>query len=281
MPRRAIDAILLQERPPYRAIAVQAISPVIGAEIGGVDLRLEPSCAQREELRRALLENHVLVFRDQSISAAGRRRLACLLGFAPDPQDRGATLVDEAQAAASVILGETWRADETWRETPPVGAVLHIHRAADRGAGGDMLFANMHLAYEMLSPQLKALLADLTAVHAPVPSTGRLAQAGATAEHPVVARHPATGRPTLFVNRAHTSHIPQLEPQDSDMTLEALHRHLEDKPVLTCRIRWAQDAVVVWDNRATQHLTLQDFSPGSVSGQLAPMAGDRPERPDA
>jgi taurine dioxygenase len=75
------------------------------------------------------------------------------------------------------------------------------------------------------------------------------------------------------VNRTHTSHIVQLEPADSAMTLEMLYRHLETKPVLTCRIRWSGDAVVVWDNRSTQHRTLPDFAPARSPATWSRMAG--------
>ena len=214
----AIEAVLLRERPPYRAIGVRPLSPMIGAEIEGVDLRLDPSEAELAELRRAFLEHHVLVFRDHAVTEDEHGRIAAVFGFPPEPGRRHVTIPAHDQPAEPVMMAETWRADETFRTTPPGGGVLHIHRCPRLGAGGDMLFANMQLAYEMLSPQLKALLADLSAVHARVPSAGRQAQAGAAAEHPVVVRHPATGRPALFVNRAYTSHIPQLEPEDSDMT---------------------------------------------------------------
>jgi taurine dioxygenase len=55
-----------------------------------------------------------------------------------------------------------------------------------------------------------------------------------------------------------------------------LHRHLETQPVLTCRIRWTPDTVVMWDNRSTQHLTLQDFRPACLSGHLVSLAGEPP-----
>ena len=140
-----------------------------------------------------------------------------------------------------------------------------------------MLFANMHLAYELLSEPMKRLLADWTAVHAPDPRAG-MVDANTTAQHPVVVRHPVTGRPTLFVNQAHTSHIVQLDPEASAATLHVLYRHVETRPVLTCRIRWTADALVVWDNRSTQHLTLQDFRPRCLAGHVVSLAGDRPER---
>ena len=80
----------------------------------------------------------------------------------------------------------------------------------------------------------------------------------------------------IFVNRRHTSHIVQLDAAHSEVTLDMLYRRLETQPVLTCRIRWTPNALVVWDNRSTQHLTLQDFRPTNLSSHLVSFAGDEP-----
>lgn len=272
----AIEAVARRERLPYQTLGLRPLSPVIGAEIEGLDLRFELTADETAELRRAYLEHHVLVFRDQSISEADHLHIARLLGFAPEPGRREVTIPAHGADAASepVMLAETWRADETYRCTPPAGGVLHIHRLPRLGVGGDMLFANMHLAYDLLSTPLKDLLSDLTAVHVPDPAGAAVSDANSAATHPVVVRHPVTGRPALFVSRRHTSHIVELDPAHSLTTLDMLHRHLETHPVLTCRIRWTPNTVVIWDNRSTQHLTLQDFRPTCLSGHLVSLAGE-------
>src|SRR5580700_8352094 len=66
--RKAIEALVMAEREPYETIAVRPLTPVIGAEIEGVDLSGELSNLQFAEIRRALLEHHVIVFRDQHLS---------------------------------------------------------------------------------------------------------------------------------------------------------------------------------------------------------------------
>ena len=175
------------------------------------------------------------------------------------------------------MLAEAWRADETYCASPPSAGLLHIHRLPRLGAGGDMMFANMHLAYDLLSEPLQALLLGLSAVHTPPTGGASDPDANETAEHPVVIRHPVTGRPGIFVNRQHTSHIVQIEAAHSEATLKMLFRHLESHPVLTCRIRWTPQALVLWDNRSTQHLTLQDFRPKCLAGHLVSIGGGRPE----
>jgi taurine dioxygenase len=273
-----VESVLRRERVPFRTIGVRPLSPMIGAEVEGLDLRLDLSAEEVADLRRAYLEHHVLVFRDQPISEQDHLRIAGLLGFTPEPGRRQVTIRthDPITTPEPVMLAGSWRADETYRRTPPAGGVLHIHKLPRLGAGGDMMFANMHLAYELLSEPLRVLLADLSAVHVPEAGGWSVEDANCTAVHPVVARHPATRRPAIFVNRQHTSHIVQLEADHSRATLDMLFRHLETHPVLTCRIRWTPNALVVWDNRCVQHLTLQDFRPGCLSGHLVSLAGDAP-----
>ena len=51
----------------YEAITVDKLTPIIGAEIGEVDLRA-PSNRQMDEIHRALAENLVIFFREQHLS---------------------------------------------------------------------------------------------------------------------------------------------------------------------------------------------------------------------
>ncbi len=275
----AIEAVLQRERKPFLHIGVRPLSPIIGAEIEGLDLRSDPTPEETAELRRAYLEHHVLVFRDQLLSEADHLRASRLLG----PLARGGRRAVTAPASDAegglepVMLAQTWRADETYRAAPPGAGVLHIHQVPPLGIGGDILFANMHLAYDLLSRPLQSLLCGLTAVHARPSGDVGGSRAEAAAEHPVIIRHPTTGRPAVFVNRQYTSHIVQVEPAHSEATLKMLFRHLETHPVLTCRIRWTPNALVVWDNHSTQHLTLQDFQPLSLAGHVVSIASQPPE----
>ncbi len=68
-------------------------------------------------------------------------------------------------------------------------------------------------------------------------------------EHPVVRRHPATGRRTLFVNRAFTKRILGLAAAESERLLHFLTEQASI-PEYQCRVRWQPDTLVFWDNRA-------------------------------
>ena len=180
------------------------------------------------------------------------------------------------------MAGEGWHSDVTCDAEPPMGSLLYITRMPETGIGGDTLFANMYLAYDLLSDPMKAMLDGLTAVHdGAIPYEGSYkaeppAGGFPRTEHPVVTRHPVTGRKVLFVNRGFTSHIPQLSPHESKAVLEMLYRVIELTPSLTCRIPWTPNSLVFWDNRCTQHHAVWDYYPLSRYGQRVTVLGQRP-----
>ena len=80
--------------------------------------------------------------------------------------------------------------------------------------------------------------------------------------HPVVRVHPDTGRKSLFVSEAVTSHFLGMTRDESVGLLEHLFR-LSTRPELTCRHRWRVNDVAIWDNRCTLHNALKDFDHSS------------------
>ncbi|MEU1756800.1 TauD/TfdA family dioxygenase [Micromonospora matsumotoense] len=275
-------------RPPghYDTITVQPISPVIGAEVSGVDLATELSGQQLAEIRHAFLAHHVLVFRDQMLTAEEHKRFACHFGeLRQQPLadlDGGDPAILEISAGpdSRFVAGEDWHTDGTAEAEPSLGSMLYVTRTPEIGVGGDTLWANMHLAYEMLSPPMRALLDGLTAVH-----DGLIPWQGHTpppeyvvprSEHPVVVRHPETGRRLLFVNAGFTSHIVQLSRYESRALLDMLFGWVAQQPILSCRVRWTPHTLVFWDNRCTQHHAVWDYYPHSRYGQRVTVNGTRP-----
>ena len=94
-------------------------------------------------------------------------------------------------------------------------------------------------------------------------------------QHPVVRRHPETGRPLLFVNRFFTSHIVGVDPAESTALIDRLSRQA-DTIEYQCRFRWTKDAVAFWDNRAVQHYAASDYWPDVRVVERASVVGDRP-----
>nr|WP_202456630.1 MULTISPECIES: TauD/TfdA family dioxygenase [unclassified Streptomyces] len=277
----ALEAITTRKPRDYREISVAPLTPVIGAEVSGVDLG-ELSDTQLAEVRTAFLDHHVLVFRDQEITDEEHKRLAGHFGELrpvnpPPPEGDPYVLEIKTSSAAANVAGNAWHADGTADAEPSLGSMLYITETPQGGSGGDTLFANMHLAYEMLSPTWRGLLDGLTAVH-----DGEQSFRGYTVppnyeipvnEHPLVVRHPETDRPILYVNPAYTSRIPQLSEDESRAVLDMLFALVTNRPLLTCRVRWTPKTLVFWDNRCVQHHATYDYYPLSRYGRRVAING--------
>jgi taurine dioxygenase len=198
-------------------------------------------------------------------------------GPAPDPE----ILVVKADQNSRFVAGEAWHTDVTCDERPPMGSMLYITQTPASG-GGDTCFASTIRAFEALSPAMQGFLETLSATHdGAKPYTdgyGQAAPAGGWPKHvhPVVVRHPESGRKALFVNRGFTTRINELERTESDALLEFLWRHVETHLEFQCRVRWTPDSLVFWDNRSTQHHAVWDYFPFSRYGQRVSIVGERP-----
>jgi taurine dioxygenase len=149
--------------------------------------------------------------------------------------------------------------------------------------GGDTLFASMGAAYDALSPAMQEWVCTLTAVHdisrvfAAKLNTDReeLLAKYPLQEHPVVRTHPETGRRSLYVNTAFTSHIKGLSRKESEWLLEHLYSFAK-LPEHQCRFVWAPNSIAFWDNRASQHYAASDYFPARRVMERVTIAGDRP-----
>ncbi|MCF5713641.1 TauD/TfdA family dioxygenase [Pseudomonas tremae] len=284
MALKAIEKIAGAVRAPYHSITVERLTPIIGAEVSGVDLSQPLQEAQLAEIRRAFLENHVLVFRDQHMTVEQHKAFGRLFGplralpVEDIDGDDAELVVVRANAQSRFVAGELWHTDGTADAEPSMGSMLYVKETPAIGTGGDTLFANMHLAIEMLSPAMQQFLGQLTAIHdGEIPWKGYTPPANLPkSEHPVVVRHPETGRPTLFVNSGFTSHIVQLSADESRTLLNMLYDLIAREPSLSCRVRWAPNTLVFWDNRCTQHHAVWDYFPHSRYGERVTILGGRP-----
>ncbi len=275
------------EKARYQGFDVRAMSPVIGAEVHGLDLGslTDESFA---EVERALLDFKVLVFRDQAIGAEAQIAFAERFGEVDDhpflPAAEGQPKVDRfAKDADTVGVENIWHTDVTWKELPPLGTVLRAIEVPE--VGGDTLFADMASAYRGLAKDVRERVASMRAVHDFTNSFGRLLDPETRAErqkqfppveHPVVRSHPRTGEPILFVNRIFTSHLVGLAPDESDELLAHLCEQATF-PEYQCRVRWAPGTVTMWDNRAVQHYAANDYWPRKRVMERVTIVGDRPQ----
>jgi taurine dioxygenase len=272
--------------PAAGLIEIRPLSPAIGAEIHGVDLREDLPAAAITAIRQALLDHRVIFFRDAEITAqqhiAFARRFGPLEVHPATPKDQpDPEILRITHGPQSRGTENAWHSDVTWHAEPSLGSIL---RAIEVPAvGGDTLFASMDAAYDALSPALKEWLCTLTAVHdisrvfARKLKTSReelLAQYPLQ-EHPVVRTHPETGRRTLYVNTAFTSHIKDLSKQESDWLLDHLYAQAK-LPEHQCRFQWRANSIAFWDNRACQHYAASDYFPAVRVMERVTVAGERP-----
>ena len=272
---------------PYDTIHVDKLTPIIGAEIIGVDLSQPLGNDQRAELHRALADHLVIFFRDQELTpeqhlAFGRHFGALHLHpAAPHAPNHPALMIIHADEASPRANGEGWHSDVSCDPTPPMGSILYITTCPPQG--GDTLFASMYAAYEALSGRMKTYLAGLVAVHdGEAAYRGTYQHVGVAdkpvyprAEHPVIRTHPVTGRKALYVNRGFTSHLVGVPRDESDAILSYLFDHAEN-PLFQVRFRWQEKSVAFWDNRCVQHRAMWDYWPHTRSGFRVTVQGDRP-----
>ena len=271
---------------------VEPIAGALGAEIRDVDLSVDLGATTVAEIRRALLDHLVIFFRGQPLTPAqfitfGRRfgtlsRYPFVAGLAEHPE-----IIEVAKREHErVNFGGIWHSDTTYLDEPPMGSLLLAREVP--AAGGDTLFANMHLAYETLSDGMRRLLDGLVGVSssakADVTRTRedriRTSPSGQSrehflAEHPVVRTHPETRRKALYVNPAHTVGFKGMSEAESAPLLDFLFRH-QVRPEFTCCFRWTPGSLAFWDNRATQHNPINDYHGHRRIMHRLSLAGDRP-----
>lgn len=253
-------------------IEVVKTSPNIGAEIRGVDLRHELSDETFAKIRQAFSDHGVIFFRDQDITPD--QHIAFAQRWATINVNRFFTPVETHPQVAEVRkepeqtanIGANWHTDHTYDQIPAMGSILYAREVPP--VGGDTLFASQYAAYDALSDAMKQTLGTLRAEHSSRhvfgvvrPETGRIGNAAAAlqdAVHPVVIKHPLSGRPALYVNTDFTLRFEGWTDEESEPLLRWLYEHAT-RPEFTTRFSWEPGSIAMWDNRATQHIAINDY----------------------
>lgn len=265
---------------------IRPMTPAIGAEIHGIDLGAPDIAKRVPEIRAALLKHGVIFFRDQHLTQEAHIAFARHFGelevHPATPKDQpNPEVLKIAYGTKSRGQENHWHSDVTWRECPSLGSILLAREVPE--CGGDTLFANMHLAYERLSEQMKRLCEGLTAVHdisrVFAKRLGKLPEelhdTYPPMRHPVIRTHPETGERAIYVNTAFTSHIEGLSKDESRWLLDHLYKTAWDVEI-QCRFRWQAGSVAFWDNRVCQHFAVSDYFPARRVMERVTIAGDRP-----
>lgn len=263
----------------FSTISVKRLTGAMGAEISGVDLAGDLSDECFSEIRTALFTYGAIGFRDQALTLDDHRRFAERFGtlevhpIVNGMEDHPEIIRMHKPAGTAASFGVGWHSDNSFFEKPSLGSIVHAHIVPPQG--GDTLFANQQLAFDTLSDGIKDMLRGLTAIHSAKdaytsptalekydgdgPITYRHSEViTEEVEHPVVIRHPATGREALYVNPMFTDRFKGWTKEESAPLISFLLAHAVRED-FQCRFRWEKGSVVMWDNRIVQHAALNDY----------------------
>ena len=265
---------------------IYPITGYVGAEIANINIaNVTPE--EILAIKKAWLEYKVLVFRDQDITREQHIAFGKNFGelevhpFAPHPEKYPEIVKiisnDKVQYAAS-----NWHSDVTWRQEPSMGSILRGRVIPE--VGGDTSFANTAEAYNRLDPQIKDQVDSLYAIHDFSKTFGRnmsdeerksKQEKYPPARHPVIRTHPETGEKGIYTNQPFVSHIEGVSEEESRRLLNCLQQAILN-PSIQCRIKWAVNTIVMWDNRIVQHQASNDFYPQNRHVERVTIIGTKP-----
>ncbi len=247
----------------------------VGAEVRGVDLRVVDD-ATFAAIARAWTEHAVLLFRGQHLTdpdlVAFSRRFGGL-DLAPI-QETGrrsvqglpeiyvvSNVIENGAPIGSLGSGEAvWHTDMSYLPEPPKASLLYAVEIPP--VGGNTSFVNMYAALEALPEALRRRVAGLRVKHDGTYNSGGYVRQGvaetgdprtsAGTLHPLICRHPESGREMLYLGRRRNAYIEGLELAESEALLDALWAGMDD-PAIGYSHRWQVGDLVLWDNRCTMH----------------------------
>jgi taurine dioxygenase len=265
------------------SMKIHVPSSAIGASVSGLQLQ-EIDEDQFGRLRDLLHDRGVVAVHGQQLSEKQQIAFARRFGELKQIFIREAlsprhpelfyvsNVVEDGKPLGSADAGKFWHTDGAYLPNPHSVSMLYaieVPRAADGTALGDTLFTSMGAACDALPADLRDRLAGLRGVqslfHRYTIKDGKTEEAErtgkfATVSHPLIIRHPVTGRPCLYLSEGYTIQIEGLPADESDRLLERLFRHVVD-PAFGYRHRWQVGDLLIWDNRSTLHRATFDYQP--------------------
>ena len=273
---------------------VKLLSGALGAEINGIDLK-DSTDKNWKVINNLMLGHKALFFRDQDITSEQQINLA--RKFGPLEKHVYVKGLENHPEIIRIIKGpqekhqwgETWHTDVSYNPKPTKVIILRSRKIPP--VGGDTMFSNMEIAYETLDENIKKRIEGKRAIHSSLGAAafvdkyeemegnGNLDEY--SNEHPMVRTHPETNKKILYVNSMYTKKIIDMDKNESDEILQKIFQH-QERLDFTCRFKWTENAVAIWDNRSTQHQGLTDFFPGRGLGHERIMdriaiEGDNPQ----
>lgn len=153
-----------------------------------------------------------------------------------------------------------WHTDMSYIDHPPKMSCLFALEVPP--SGGDTGFVSMYAAHDALPPDLRKAVEGKSCKHdASRNSAGQLRRGFSEVDdprdapgavHPLVIRHPETGRPALFLGRRRNAYVMGLPLDESEDLLDRLWAHAT-RPEFGWTQVWRKGDLILWDNRCTMH----------------------------
>ena len=261
---------------------LKPLSPGFGLEASGIDLSEPLSDEAFAEIEDAFFDGQVLSIPHQRLTPA--EFVAFARRFGPPephvidqfhhPDDRNililSNVVIDGEPQGLADAGTYFHTDYSYLDVPARATMLYSIEVPE--SGGDTLFANQYAAYDNLPAAMKRKIEPLVAVHHygnrhVSEGEARTAASTLTDEqkakmplitHPLVRRHPVTGRKALYAVSGSSYGIVGMPDDEAVALLDELTAHAtQDKYVL--RYSYGVGDVVIWDNASLLHsATLTD-----------------------
>ncbi|KAJ6498329.1 alpha-ketoglutarate-dependent sulfonate dioxygenase [Mycena vulgaris] len=260
-----------------KGVTIIELTPAIGTEIHGVDLRTL-TAQEKNEIALLSAERGVVVFRDQAdFTLQDQTDFVAYFGplhrhgssGMPEKVELGHVHVVYKDSGKRAPPGgfskiELWHTDVSYEVQTP--GLTSFKMLTNPPSGGDTLFASAYALYDALSPGFRAFLETLTAVHSGLAQGNKeqlrhQRRPPIETEHPVVRVHPVTGWKSLYVDPASTRYIVGIPKGESEMLLNYLWTLSATAVDAQVRVRYEENTVVLWDNRSVIHAATFDFWP--------------------
>ncbi len=255
-------------------IHVEASGQACGATVTGIDLSKPLAAEDVATIRAAWLKHHVLAFPDQQMSDDDLERFTIAFGgfghdpfIAPIPGRSHIIAVQRKADETAPLFAENWHSDWSFQARPPAGTCLYGITIPP--VGGDTLFANQHAALDAMPAEMRAKLEGKMAIHSAVKAYAPDGQYGArdkgrsmdirpsadarkTQLHPLIRKHPETGREGLFSCFGYIIGIEGMSEEESTPLLLQLYQW-QSREAFQYRHKWQPDMLLMWDNRSVLH----------------------------
>ncbi len=274
------------------SLVIEPVGVFCGTEVTGIDLSRPLEAPLVEAVLAAHAEHGVLVFPDQHITGEQLLSIGRQLGeltvhpFSTNDAETPELIVFDNKEGNPPPNTDVWHSDEMFREAPPMGTILSAQIIPS--PGGDTSFCSMTALYEGLSDRMQQLLSGLEAFNDFATFKGLFSKSEEGRDrirhyekiyppvaHPVVRVHPVTGRKLIYVSRAFTLHIKDMDEEEGQTILDFLYRRTL-RHEYHYRHRWRPGDVVFWDNRSVQHSALHDYYPQRRKLDRVTLQGTRP-----